>query len=388
MSTAPGRFLVLSAGMGSGHHAVAAELSRRLTAGGGRTTTVDVLDLLPPGVGAGLRSFYRTVVRRAPVVYAGLYAAFFRGPGPGGLPRPGSAPLAALAERRLLDLVARRRPDVVVPVFHLAAQLTGGLRARGALAAPSAVVLTDFAVHRQWLHPGNDLHLCLTPEVASRVRRAVRRPTVVSGALVGPRFRAPAPTAGYWRRRFGSSDRPPVLVSTGAWGAGAGVADTARLLASAGYRPVVLCGNDARLRRRVAGTGHADALGWVDDMPGVMAAARALVDNAAGQTALEALAAGLPVVGYRAIPGHGREGVRQMAAHGLSDHAPDPWALLRALDEVTAPGPARERRLSAARGLFRETGLLPLEELARAGRACGDAAGSGTPGRLGGPGGV
>lgn len=128
MNAVQGRFLILSAGMGSGHHAVADELARRLEAGGGLTRTVDVLDLLPPGVGRGLSTFYRTVICHAPAVYAGLYAAFFR---TGDGPRPGSAPLAALAERRFLDLVARLRPDVVVPVFHLAAQLTGRLRARG-----------------------------------------------------------------------------------------------------------------------------------------------------------------------------------------------------------------------------------------------------------------
>ncbi|WP_031088933.1 MGDG synthase family glycosyltransferase, partial [Streptomyces sp. NRRL WC-3549] len=237
MNAAQGRFLILSAGMGSGHHAVAAELARRLEAGGGRTRTVDVLGLLPPGVGRGLSAFYRTVICHAPAVYAGLYAAFFRA---GQGPRPGSAPLAALAERRLLELVARLRPDVVVPVFHLAAQLTGRLRARGALTVPSAVVVTDFAVHRQWLHPGNDTYLCLTPELAREVTRAVHRPAVASGALVAPRFRHPAATAEDWRRRLGPPERPPVLISTGAWGAGADVAGTARLVAAAGYRPVVL----------------------------------------------------------------------------------------------------------------------------------------------------
>ncbi|MFE3901776.1 galactosyldiacylglycerol synthase [Streptomyces sp. NPDC059153] len=364
MNAVPGRFLILSAGMGSGHHAVAAELARRLEAGGGRTTTVDVLDLLPPGIGSGLRSFYRSVICRMPVVYAGLYTAFFRA---GGGPRPGSAPLAALAERRLLKLVAQKRPDVVVPVFHLAAQLTGGLRSRGALAAPSAVVITDFAVHRQWLHPGNDLHLCLTPDLAHQVRRAVRRPAVTSGALVAPRFHAPAPTAAEWRRRLDLPGRPPVLISTGAWGAGAHLAQTTRLVASAGYRPVVLCGTNTRLRRDLSRIAHADARGWVDDMPGLMTAARALIDNAAGQTALEAMAVGLPVVSYRPIPGHGREGARRMAEHGLTDYAPDPWALIRALDNVTASGPARERRITAARGLFSGAGVLPLEALVRPG---------------------
>ncbi|MEU9321902.1 galactosyldiacylglycerol synthase [Streptomyces sp. NPDC048295] len=364
MNMAPGRFLILSAGMGYGHHAVAAELTRRLEAGGGLTTTVDVLDLLPTGIGSGLRSFYRSVICRAPLVYAGLYAAFFRA---GAGPRPGSAPLAALAERRLLMLVAQQRPDVIVPVFHLAAQLTGGLRSRGALLVPSAVVVTDFAVHRQWMHPGNDLHLCLTPDVAHQVRRTVGRPAVTSGALVAPRFHTLAPTTADWQQRSDSPDRPPVLISTGAWGVGAHLGQTIRLVASAGYRPVVLCGTNTRLRRDLSRIAHADARGWVDDMPGLMTASRALIDNAAGQTALEAMAAGLPVVSYRPIPGHGREGARRMAEHGLTEYAPDPWALIRALDRLTASGPARELRITTARSLFSGAGVRPLEALVRQG---------------------
>ncbi|MBP0457762.1 MGDG synthase family glycosyltransferase, partial [Streptomyces montanisoli] len=183
------RFLVLSASMGSGHDAVAAELSGRLRARGHESVRVDVLDLLPAGVGGAVRAFYRTVIHHAPAVYAGIYATFFRS---GGGPRPGSSPLATLADAPLLDIVGQGAFDVVVPVFHLAAQLTGGLRARGRLGTGSAVVITDFAAHRQWLHPGNDLHLCLTPGIADEVRRAVGRPAAVSGPLVARHFLRPA----------------------------------------------------------------------------------------------------------------------------------------------------------------------------------------------------
>ncbi|MGW2331360.1 MGDG synthase family glycosyltransferase [Streptomyces sp. NPDC001700] len=357
------RFLVVSASMGAGHDAVAGELARRLERAGHRADRVDVLELLPAGIGPGLRVFYRAAVRRAPAVYAGIYRAFFQtGPDPGpdhdhdhgGGPRPGTAPLAALAEDRLLALAGRLRPDAVVPVFHLAAQLTGRLRARGALTVPSAVVVTDFAVHRQWLHPGNDLHLCVTEEAAERVRRALGRPAVATGPLVAGRFLGPAPGAADWRRRFElhAPGRPPVVLSAGAWGAGTRLADTARLLSAAGYLPVALCGRDERLRHRLSRWPQVVALGWEPDLPGLLGATRALVDNAAGQTALEALATGVPVVGYRPIPGHGREGVRRMAALGLTDHATDSWDLLRLLDALTAASALRERRIAAGRRLF------------------------------------
>ncbi|WP_434101116.1 MGDG synthase family glycosyltransferase [Streptomyces malaysiensis] len=356
------RFLVVSAGMGAGHDAVAAELVRRLADRGQGSARVDVLELLPHGIGAGLRSFYRTTIRRAPMVYEGIYRAFFR---PGKGPRPGSAPLAALAEGRLLALVERERPDVVVPVFHLAAQLTGRLRARGALRAPSAVVVTDFAVHRQWLHPGNDLHLCVTPDAAEAVRRALGRPAVATGPVVAARFFAPAPGAAGWRRRWGAvaPGRPPVLLSVGAWGAGTHVADTARLLSGAGYLPVVLCGRDERLRAELSRLPGVAALGWERDMPGLLGAVRAVVDNAAGQTALEALATGVPVIGYRPIPGHGREGVRRMAELGLSDRARDSWELVRLLDVVTEPSAWRERRIAAGRRLFTDDAAVRLTDM-------------------------
>jgi UDP-N-acetylglucosamine:LPS N-acetylglucosamine transferase len=370
-----GCFLLLSASMGHGHDAVASELARRLESAGHRTSRVDVLDLLPGGIGGGLRSFYRTTIRQAPALYTGLYAAFFR---TGAGARPGSAPLAALAEQRLLGLVERSRPDVVVPVFHLAAQLTGRLRARGALEVPSAVVITDFAVHRQWLHPGNDLYLCLTAQIADRVQRSVGRPAVASGPLVDPRFLTPAtpepsaPPASHRPAGLREPGRAAVLVSAGAWGAGTRLARTARLVAACGYLPVVLCGRNEHLRGALSRVPGALAVGWLEDLPGLMAASRVLIDNAAGQTALEALAAGLPVVGYRPIPGHGTEGVAEMAARGLTDYARDPWDLMQSLDLLSASGPARERRITVGRSLFSADAIAPLETLAAPRTSSGD----------------
>ncbi len=107
-------------------------------------------------------------------------------------------------------------------------------------------------------------------------------------------------------------------------------------------------------------------LGWVTDMPGLLHAARALIDNAAGQTAVQALAAGLPVVGHRPIPGHGADGVRRMAALGVSETAGDAAALLGSLDRLLPDGPARRERVAAGRALFRDDALARVLDLAAA----------------------
>ncbi len=125
----------------------------------------------------------------------------------------------------------------------------------------------------------------------------------------------------------------------------------------------MLCGRNARLRRQASRGAPEHTLGWVDDMPGLLSASRALVDNAAGQTALEAMALGVPVVSFRVIPGHGRDGALRMAEHGLADFAPDAGALIRSLDVLTGPGAARELRVATGRGLLAGEGVRPLEAL-------------------------
>nr|WP_063484347.1 galactosyldiacylglycerol synthase [Streptomyces ambofaciens] len=356
--------------MGAGHDTVAAELVRRAEERGEAAVTVDVLTLLPYGLGGALRRFYRGSVRHFPWAYAVLYRLFLR---PGTGHRPGGTPLARLAGGRLRELAESTGAEVVVPVFHLGAQLTGHLRARGLLPVPSVVLVIDFAVHRQWLHAGNDHCLCLTPDVAQEVRESTGTHASACGPVVAPEFFADPPGAAGWRELFDrlGPGRPAVVLSAGAWGVGSRLRTTVRFLADHGFLPVVLCGDNERLRRALSGTPGAVALGWVTDMPGLLHGARALVDNAAGQTAVQALAAGLPVVGYRPIPGHGADGVRRMAALGVAEFAGDDDALLRALRRLTAPGPARRKRVAAGRALFTDdavTRVLALTEALRTSR--------------------
>ncbi|MGC5343014.1 MGDG synthase family glycosyltransferase [Streptomyces sp. DT171] len=376
--------------MGAGHDAVAGELARGLRSRGHDVLVRDVLTLLPAGTGTALRAFYRGSVRHLPRLYAAIYRTFLApAPAPdGGAPgdgRPDSSPLAALAGHRLAELADRKRPDVVVSTFHLAGQITGRLRARGELAVPSVVVVTDFAVHRGWLHPGNDLYLCVSEPVARAVRAATGRPAVTTGPIVSPHYHrptgtragattAPAPSASTtsatpsapssrpapsthsaWPSVFArhGPGRPAVLLSAGAWGVGSRLPETASALHRRGLLPVLLCGRDERLRRRAARLPGVLALGWVEDMAELFASVRVLIDNAAGQTAAQALASGVPVIGFRPIPGHGADGVREMAAAGLSVHAKTPRELLAALDLLIGPGPARDERVAGGRSAFR-----------------------------------
>jgi UDP-N-acetylglucosamine:LPS N-acetylglucosamine transferase len=346
--------MILSAGMGAGHDTVADELAHRLARAGHITEKVDVLRLLPAGTGRALRRCYAATVQHAPWMYEAIYKAFF-------VPRRGplmsTSPITAPAASALYRRVERGRPEIAISTFHLAAQMCGRLREAGALRATSVVVVTDFVVHRQWYHPGNDLHLCPTPETAATLLEMGGRKVIAAGPVVPEPFFRVSPesaAAAAYARRFAAHapSATPVLVSAGAWGVGSQLSRTAALLVSGGYLPVVLCGHNKTLRGRLASIPGVVALGWVTDVPELMTAVRALVENAAGQTAAQALAVGLPVVNYRTIAGHGTDGARHMAAAGLSSHVRDSGELVRVLDELTRDGPLRGARIAAGKRLF------------------------------------
>ena len=71
-------------------------------------------------------------------------------------------------------------------------------------------------------------------------------------------------------------------------------------------------------------------------MPTLMAAADALVQNAGGLTCMEAFAAGLPVVSFEPIAGHGKDNAERMAEAGVAAYAATTDELFPALDRATS----------------------------------------------------
>jgi UDP-N-acetylglucosamine:LPS N-acetylglucosamine transferase len=358
------RVLIVSATIGSGHQGVATELERRLVAEGAEVRVVDFLDALPARLGPAMAALYHAQLRHAPWTYGALYRLRFccddawRGI---------NAAYTALARPAVDRWIDEVRPDAVVSLYPLAGMVLGTLRARRYLRVPVATFITDFGVHPLWVHPGVDLHLAVHPRPAEEAaRRSAGGDARTHGPVVRAQFRdAPsARAAGRAVLGVGGSARV-VVVSGGSWGVGR-LERTVDILARSGrYVPVVLCGRDEGLRRRMAACG-ARALGWTDEVAEILAAADALVDNAGGLTCLEALASGVPVVTYAPIDGHGRHNAYEMAMAGVTRWPRSPEGLLRTLDLLTTPGDERDDALAAGAAMFLGDASKDILDLARA----------------------
>jgi UDP-N-acetylglucosamine:LPS N-acetylglucosamine transferase len=310
------QIVVLSASIGAGHDGAATEITRRLRTSGFAVRRADFLDLLPAGWGRALRQTYARQLAYAPASWGWLLDAAARP----GATRSASWLCTRAAHSRLLALTGPV-PAAVISTYPLATQVLGRLRLAGQLHAPVVAVLTDPSVHPLCVAPGIDLHLAPNEEAAATVRTVHGLPAAANAPIVDPAFRPARDAAEVLaaRRRHGLPlDTPLALVVAGSWGVGDIDATVRDLNAAAEAIPVVVCGRNTALRRRLAATGRAIALGWVDDMPSLLRAADVVVHNAGGLSSLEALASGIPLVSYRCLPGHGMANAAALQRLGLS----------------------------------------------------------------------
>lgn len=269
--------------------------------------------------------------------------------------RLAGALLTLLVGRRLRRGIARERPDVVVCTYQAATEVLGRLRRMGRFSLPVVSAVTDLAALRWWAHPGADLHLLSHPESAEEVRALAGPKTeiVPVTGLNDHRFRTPPP-----RERARASLGLPAegrvaAVSGGGWAVGDLSGAVAGALAAGADTVLVLCGRNEEVREGVAREWAAEprvrALGFVDDMPSVMAASDVLVHSTAGLTVLEGIVCGCPVISYGWGRAHIRENNAAFERFGLAAVArtraqlekrlAEAWALRREPDAAWAALP-------------------------------------------------
>lgn len=349
--SAQGRVLILSAGVGGGHHAAAGGLHGELA-----RARPDVRVLVRNGIGCSggplrvvLERCLRLQLMYLPRTYSLSYAVCVRWAVGR---RVAIECLYRLSRARLAELVESERPDVIVSTYPGVTAALGVMRERAQLDVPVCAVVTDMAGLHFWAHPGVDVHLACYEESLAEIARISRR--------VGAAVRPPL-AAGHWRRREPRAarvalgldpDTPVVAISGGGWGVGDLRGAVAAALALGAVQVVAVCGRNSRAERRLtrayAAEERVHVWGHTSAMADLLGAASVLVHSTGGVTCMEAAAQGCPVIAYGFGFGHVRRNVTAMARCGLVATARNRAELTRALAAAIASpeplgSPAAER---------------------------------------------
>lgn len=294
------RILVASVSVGAGHMRCADAVARAITRADASVTVdeVDVLDFAP----AWARRFYRESFLRVAARSRSLAYRIYTGTDG---ERPDDPRWGHLAERlmfrRFRALLRAGAWNECICTHFLPCQLApADERPRMRL------VVTDFALHRFWVQPLVDDFFVATDELAATLRsRLPRARAHATGIPVGATFGRRFDRAALRSRLRLPQKAPVVLLVGGGWGLG--LDETARAALAAGVpglQLVAVCGANVDAYRRLAASGRVRALGFVDDLAPLIAAADLVVSKPGGVTTSETLALGRPLLLTPGLPGH------------------------------------------------------------------------------------
>lgn len=307
-SGARGRVLVISGSAGHGHvmagRAVTSALRRRHPLI--EVAHVDAVARMWSPFKQVYRMGYERLVDKHPVLWRMLYdASNAAHPVLGHL-------ISRAAGSGFIRLVKRFDPDVIVCTHFLAPELLSAQVTKGRIRAPVHVAITDHDSHLSWNWPGISQYYVASDLVKARVALTFEIPEdriEVTGIPIRPMFAAPVDAAAV-RVRYGlDPDRPTVLFLSGGFAAGSmGRSIQGIWRDRRDAQILAVCGRNERMRRRIERMPRPEgaelhALGFIQDVPGLMAVSDLVVAKSGGLTTSECMAMGRPMIISGSIPG-------------------------------------------------------------------------------------
>ncbi len=220
-----------------------------------------------------------------------------------------------LVARRFLAWVETVQPDLMVATHFFSADVLAAIKRRGRCAARLIVVITDLYPHRMWLVGEPDAIVVGSEGTRTLCQHRGVPPDRlhVLGIPISARFSGRADREATAARLGLDPTRRTLLVASGGMGVGPMGRMVDRLLRLPALRDqptqlLVVCGQNAslvaRLQRLSRGAPFpVHIFGFVDHMDELMNVSDLFVTKPGGLTVMEALAVGLPMVFYGAIPG-------------------------------------------------------------------------------------
>jgi len=329
------KLLLLSVSAGAGHMRAAEAIRAQadLRHDGINAVHLDVMNFVSSAFRKIYTDFYIKVVNKAPALWGYLYHATDEAKPDSAMEKMRRA-LERLNTGALIKEIARFQPDAIICTHFLPAEILSRQIRKHGLTCPVWVQVTDFDLHRMWVHDHITGYFAANDEVAFRMRaQGIPAAAIaVTGIPIMPAFGAPLERADC-AAQFGLDPlRKTILLMGG--GAGLGSLDTVaeRLLAlQDGFQLIVLAGKNAAALEALKALalrypGRLLPQGFTDQVERLMACADLVITKPGGLTTSECLAMGLPMIVNAPIPGQEERNADYLLEQGVA---------MKAFDSVT-----------------------------------------------------
>lgn len=319
------KIMILSAATGGGHlraaHAVESYILNNSQ--GNSVLVVDTLKCIGSLVDHTCCDGYKLMVKRVPKAFGTLYKVTNK-----------ETPMKRLMfhwnnslSEKLIPLMEKEKPSVILSTHPFATEMASCLKRSGVLAGvPLICLMTDYGPHQAWIADLVDAYVVSNEGMVPQMERMGVDPQTVYpfGIPVKDVFFQPGDKRAL-RERFGlDPDKQTVLFMAGSFG----VSNVIRIYEDVctldlDFQVIVITGKNDRLYREfeqaAARTGkHTRLVFFTNEVENYMHASDLLVTKPGGLTVSEALACGIPLAVFDAIPGQEEDNADFLLNHHMA----------------------------------------------------------------------
>jgi processive 1,2-diacylglycerol beta-glucosyltransferase len=340
------KILIFTAGFGEGHNTAARNIRDALELVAPDEVDVQIVDLFDRCYGKlneFLRKAYIAAINRTPRVWGKIYSVI-----DGTQFVESNMVMLTKMKRSMTDLLGQIEPDAIVSTYPLYNYVIDQAYPEGEPRPFSQItVVTDsITVNSVWYRCATDYFVVANDDTAAVLRAGgvTDERIRIFGFPVTHRF------AEMTDGRYSDSDTGPRRVL---YMINSGKKEAPDLVRRLAHRPdirlTVTVGRDNNLRRaiepEVKSPNHpVEILGWTTKMPELLTSHHLIITKAGGATIQEAIAARTPVIISQVVPGQEEGNARLIVENDCGRLAPDPDAIVEALDDAFANGGAELNR--------------------------------------------
>lgn len=226
-----------------------------------------------------------------------------------------------MGRKRLAEIIDKERPDIIINTFPMI--VVPEYRRRTGHVIPTFNVMTDFCLHKIWVHQNIDKYYVASENVKEKlVNIGVSDDDIkVTGIPIRKQFEEQIEKKSLYRKYQLDENKHILLIMAGAHGVLKHVKEICEsLIDSQNVQTIVVCGNNHTLKERLSPLAeqHGDRLkvfGYVERVDELFRVASLLVTKPGGITLSEATALSVPLILYNPVPGQEKENAEFFAKH-------------------------------------------------------------------------
>jgi processive 1,2-diacylglycerol beta-glucosyltransferase len=224
--------------------------------------------------------------------------------------------------KRLISLIENEKPDLIINTFPMI--VVPEFRRRSGIFIPTFNVLTDYCLHKIWLHPEIDKYYVATEELKQKmVHFGISESKIhATGIPIRSVFEEQIRPSLIYEKYHLSPAKKVIVIMAGAYGVLKNVKEVCEtLLTQTDAQIVAVCGNNPSLLLELEPLGkrfphQLRVFSYLERVDELFRIATCLITKPGGITLTEAASLGVPVILYKPVPGQEKENAQYFASKG------------------------------------------------------------------------